>query len=373
MTESLSTRRLLIAGGGTGGHLFPGIAVAERVVQAGGEVRFVGTARGVESRILPRDNWPLSLIDVAGLKGRGITAKLGVLARFPAAYLQCRRILAEFRPTAVMGVGGYASGPMVMTAWSMRVPTLVLEQNSLPGATNRVLAKFVRRVCTMFPDERGAFPASKVVVTGNPVRAALIEQLTCDGLDRRDPTSRLFVFGGSQGARAINDAMIELAPQLAARVPGFELWHQTGEADCARVQAAYRGAGLDEARTRVTPFLHDMASAYAWSDVVLCRAGATSVAELTFAGRPAIFVPLPTAADNHQEHNARAVVDAGGAQLVRQDELRAGQSVDSIVSLLADPARRIQMGRAIRTLARPDAVDAVLAEVDAISGTSSRA
>ncbi|TPV93269.1 MAG: undecaprenyldiphospho-muramoylpentapeptide beta-N-acetylglucosaminyltransferase [Myxococcales bacterium FL481] len=360
-------RRLLIAGGGTGGHLFPGIAVAERVRADGGQVHFVGTARGVESRLLPELGWPLSRIKVAGLKGRGLSAKLGVVARLPAAYFACRRLVREFRPTAVVGVGGYASGPMVMTAWSMGIPTAILEQNSIPGLTNRCLSRVVRRVCTMFEDEAQAFPPAKVKVTGNPVRAALIEQLSVGDAAPRTESARLLVFGGSQGARAINEAMMKLAPQLAERVPGFELWHQTGTADEPRVRAAYEQAGLDHDKHRVMPFITDMAAAYAWSDAVLCRAGATSVAELTFSRRPAVFVPLPSAADNHQEHNARAVVEAGGAWMVRQDELGSRRTIDTIVSLLTDADQRATMGQAMHSLARAGAVDAVLAEIDAIS------
>lgn len=345
--------RVVIAGGGTGGHLFPGVAVAQALSEEGGEVLFVGTKRGIEARVVPELGFPIEYLSVTGIKGGGLGGKLKAMARLPGSFFASRAILKRFRPDVVVGVGGYASGPIVATAAMSGYPTAILEQNSVPGMTNRILGKLVKRIFSTFEDPRGLFPARKVVRTGNPIRKELVARL--EGVARSEAISRrLFIFGGSQGARPINQAMMAAIGALRERVPGLEIWHQTGEADFESVAEAYREAGLDESVARVEPFIQDMTEPYAWCDLALCRAGATSLAELAAVGIPALLVPLPHAADNHQEWNARSLVDAGGAVLVHQADLEASL-VEVAAQLLGDADRLAQMRAAMKTAARPQA------------------
>ncbi len=358
MDSPLPTRpplRVLIAGGGTGGHLFPGIALAEEVRRQGGEVLFVGTEHGIEARVLPSGGWPLQIVPARGIKGRGVGGLLLGLSDLPRAYLGSRRILARFDPDVVVGVGGYASGPVVATAAAAGRPTAILEQNSVPGITNRILGRMVRRVFCTFEDHLGRFPAKKVLMTGNPIRASIVEQLSAPGsIDPRPGGPRLLVFGGSQGARAINEAMMAAAAALRAAVPDLEVHHQTGEADEGRVRAAYAVAGWGEAAS-VSPFISDMAGEYAWCDLVVCRAGATSLAELAVAGRPAVLIPFPHATDDHQTGNARSLVELGAAELLPQADLTTPTLVDRIRGLVRDGGQLSAMARAMQGAARPDA------------------
>jgi UDP-N-acetylglucosamine--N-acetylmuramyl-(pentapeptide) pyrophosphoryl-undecaprenol N-acetylglucosamine transferase len=363
-TPATRTLRVMIAGGGTGGHLFPGIALAEQVVAAGGEVRFVGTERGIEARVLPEDGWALDRIEVSGIKGRGIKGLITGLLRLPRAWLQSRRIIREFAPDVVVGVGGYASGPIVATAWLMRKPTAILEQNSIPGITNRILGKLVRRVFATFPDERGSFSARKLVLAGNPIRKALLDRLEQArereaehgaGVDREGAPPRLFVFGGSQGARAINDAMTRSAAALAEALPGLEIWHQTGNAELERTREGYAAAGLAEPRVRVVSFIRDMSEPYAWCDLVVCRAGATSLAELAAVGCPALLIPFPQATDDHQTHNAASLVETGAAIMVAERELSPERLVGEVSRLLGDHEALARMHAQMLAAAKPRA------------------
>jgi len=362
--------RVLIAGGGTGGHLFPGVALAEEVRARGGEVLFVGTARGIEARVLPEQGYALRMIDATGIKGRGLKGLLAGLLRLPRAWWQSLQIVREFRPDVVVGVGGYASGPVVATAAMLLRPTAILEQNSIPGITNRILSRVVKRVFCTFPDRGRFFPPRKVVLTGNPIRRPILAALQAagEGSEARAQTRapRLFVFGGSQGARAINDMIVAATPALLTALPGLEIWHQTGKGDAARIEAAYAGLGLAAPRVRVAEFLTDMATPYAWCDLVLCRAGATSLAELAAAGRPAVLVPFPHATDNHQEHNARALVEAQGAMLLREGEWSAASLATAIGELLADPARLAAMRTAMLAAARPAAAGTIYEQLAAL-------
>lgn len=359
--------RVVIAGGGTGGHLFPGIALAEEVVAEGGEVVFVGTAKGIEARVVPEQGYALELIDVAGIKGRGIGGLFGGIGRLPRAYFQSRGLLRRLEPDVVVGVGGYASGPIVATAATMGLPTAILEQNSVPGVTNRILGRMVERVFATFPDDRGFFPARKLVDSGNPIRRELVERLARVAGDRDAAhPPRLFVFGGSQGARAINDAVLAALPALLEKLPDLELWHQTGKPDHERILAGVRDLGLSEPRARVVPFINDMTQPYGWCDLVLCRAGATSLSELAAVGCPALLVPFPHAADNHQEHNARSLVDRGAAQMVLEADLSAQRLVDDVAGLIADPAALRAMREAMLEAARPDAAAHILAQLHAL-------
>jgi UDP-N-acetylglucosamine--N-acetylmuramyl-(pentapeptide) pyrophosphoryl-undecaprenol N-acetylglucosamine transferase len=372
MTAELSTTstrplRVLIAGGGTGGHLFPGIALAEQVVAAGGQVRFVGTDRGIESRVLPEEGWPLARIEVSGIKGRGVRGLIAGLLRLPRAWLQSRAIIREFAPDVVVGVGGYASGPIVATAWLMGYPTAILEQNSIPGITNRILGKLVRRVFASFPDARGRFAARKLVLAGNPIRKALLDKLaTARASEPGEHPPRLFVFGGSQGARAINDAMTRAAKQLSDALPGLEIWHQTGNAELERTREGYAAAGLVEPRVRVVPFIRDMSEPYAWCDLVLCRAGATSLAELAAVGCPALLIPFPHATDDHQTHNAASLVDAGAAIVVAERELSPERLVAEVAALLGERERLAGMRARMLAAAKPSAAADIYAGLQAL-------
>jgi UDP-N-acetylglucosamine--N-acetylmuramyl-(pentapeptide) pyrophosphoryl-undecaprenol N-acetylglucosamine transferase len=363
--------RVLIAGGGTGGHLFPGIALAERIRRAGGEVLFVGTERGIEARVLPEEGWKLELVDVAGIKGRGVVGLVRGLARLPRAYVQSRRIIKRFAPEVVVGVGGYASGPVVATAAMMGLPTALLEQNSIPGITNRILGRLVRRIYCTFEDRSGRFPADKVVLSGNPIRADLLERLRAtSGVDRGGAAPRLFVFGGSQGARALNDGMIAALPSLLERLPALEIWHQTGQADEERVREAYADAGLEPPRARVSAFIRDMTEPYGWCDLVLSRAGATSLSELAAVGRPAVLVPFPFAADNHQEHNARSFVERGAALLLLQSDMTPQTLAETLAGVLEDGDRLAQMTAAMRDAGKSDAAHTVLAGLVELADTA---
>jgi len=347
--------RLIIAGGGTGGHLFPGVAIAEevRARDAGAEVLFVGTQRGIEARVLPKLGLPLELIDASGLKTVGALGALRGLAKVPRAIWQSRRILRKFRPDAVIGVGGYASGPLVLAAWMARIPTAILEQNSIPGLANKILGKIVRVVFLAFDETRRFFAPKRVILSGNPIRRALRDKLLAaapapDG----GGALRVFCFGGSLGAKAVNGLMVDAAAALARRDVRLALVHQTGPEERAAVEERYRAAGVS---ADVRDFIDDMAAEYLRADLVVARAGATTVAELAAVGRPAILIPYPFAADNHQERNAAALADAGAARVFRQSELDGEKLAAAIAELAADRDRLARMREAMRALARPDA------------------
>ncbi len=357
--------RLLIAGGGTGGHLFPGIAVAEEVVRRGGEVLFVGTARGIEARVVPSAGYALETLEVSGLKRMGLMGQVRGLARLPAAYFRSRAILKRFRPDVVLGVGGYASGPMVMTAALWRVPCAIQEQNSVPGITNRILSRLVRTVLIAFDDARPFFPAKKIEFTGNPVRAKLVHALT-SATPPGGPSPRVLVVGGSQGARGVNELVMAAVKELAAHGAVPPILHQSGQPDLDRCREHYRALGLGE-RVQVQPFIEDMAAAYGNADVVVARAGALTLAELAIASRPAILIPLPTAADDHQSKNAARFAQAGAA-LVLDQRSAAGTDLATLISQLAgDANRRAAMATAMRTLARPHAAQAIADRLEALA------
>ncbi len=352
--------RLLIAGGGTGGHLFPGVAIAEelRARDPAATVRFVGTERGIEARVLPELGWDLTLIRVSGLKTVGALGAVRGLFKLPRALWQARRVVKEFRPDVVIGVGGYASGPVVLMARLMGRPTAICEQNSIPGVTNKILGKVARTVFLSFDESRRFFAAEKVVMSGNPVRRELARKLLAAGAAPR-PTAdarSVLVVGGSQGAVAVN-ALAAAALATLAKTRTLRIVHQTGAADLDATAARYTAAGVT---ADCRAFIKDMATAYQDADVIIGRAGATTVAELAIAGKPAIFIPYPFAADNHQELNAREMVTAGAALSFRQAELTAAGLAAALAPLLDDDATRVRMGEAMRALARPTAAATVI-------------
>jgi UDP-N-acetylglucosamine--N-acetylmuramyl-(pentapeptide) pyrophosphoryl-undecaprenol N-acetylglucosamine transferase len=354
--------RLLIAGGGTGGHLFPGVAIAEaaQARDPSTEILFVGTERGIEARVLPRLGLRLAFINASGLKTVGLAGAVRGLLRVPGALLQSRRILKDFRPDAVVGVGGYASGPVLLAAALGGIPTAILEQNSIPGLANKILGRFVRAVFLAFDETRRFFSPRRVLMTGNPIRRALKDRLLAAGATTTG--RRVFCFGGSLGARAVNALMVDAAAILARDGFAIELVHQTGPDEQGAVAARYAAAGV---AADVRGFIDDMAAEYGRADLVIARAGATTVAELAAVGRPAILVPYPFAADNHQERNARALEEAGAALVFRQADLDGPRLAAAIRELLADPERLARMQAAMRTLARPDAAAEIMTWVEA--------
>jgi UDP-N-acetylglucosamine--N-acetylmuramyl-(pentapeptide) pyrophosphoryl-undecaprenol N-acetylglucosamine transferase len=349
--------KLVIAGGGTGGHLFPGVAIAEelRAREVDAEITFVGTARGIEARVLPDLGWPLELIQVSGLKTVGLGGAIRGLFRLPRAYWQARSLLKRLKPDAVIGVGGYASGPVVLAAKLRGIPTAICEQNSIPGLTNKILGRLVRRVFLSFEGSKRFFKAKKISLTGNPVRRELLAKLS-GGTPPSDDRIHVLVSGGSLGAVAVNELAAQALIALA-KDHRLAITHQTGEKDLEVTRKRYADAGV-EADCRA--FIKDMAATYLAADVVIGRAGATTVAELAIAGKPAVFIPYPFAADNHQELNAQEMADKGGALMFRQADLTAETLVAALRPLLDEPLRRAEMGAAMKSLAKPGAAAAVI-------------
>lgn len=354
--------RLLLAGGGTGGHLFPAVALAEqlRLEESASEVLFVGTERGLEFRLLPQLGWPLRTIPMRGWAGMGLAARLKVLGGLPGSLRQARRIISDFRPDVIIGVGGYASVPVLLAARLSGVPYLIHEQNAWPGLANRLLGRWAKRICLSFAEARQAFRHAPLVVTGNPVRAAMEN---CPELPDGDP--QLLVFGGSHGARAINRAMVAALPQLESWRDTLHIVHQAGANEVDVVRAGYQEAGWPA--VEVQPFITDMASAYARASLVICRAGATTLAELTACGRPALLIPYPYAANNHQVANAAALASKGAAIMIEEHDLQPAELGTLIDGLLSDRTRLVQMSALARSLAQRGAAARLLAECRAVA------
>ncbi len=342
--------KVLIAAGGTGGHIYPGIAVANEIMRrdTGSEVLFVGTARGLEKKIVPENGFQLSLIDSAGLKNVGLVGKIKGLSVLPKSLLEARKIIRQFRPHVVVGAGGYVSGPVLLMAAIMGVPTLVMDSNALPGFTNRQLARFVDRAALTFDDALRFF-GKKGVVTGNPVRSEFFDVPP----KASGEAFHVLVFGGSQGAHAINRAMIEALPALNDLTGRITITHQTGESDFEEVRSSYAASTIENADIR--PFISDIFHEFARADVIVCRAGATTCAEVCAAGRAAIMIPLPTAADDHQRKNAEALERAGAAKMVLQAELSGERLAGELRTMVDSRDVVSEMAAAARKLARPDA------------------
>ena len=346
--------RIVIAGGGTGGHVIPALAIAQQLKkQFAAEVLFIGTARGIETRLVPQAGFPLELIRVGGLKNVSLMTRAKTMFDLPRALWVSGRMLTDFNPDVVIGVGGYASGPAMFAAIRRRIPTLAFEPNVVPGFANRLVARWVSAAAVHFEETCEYFPNCRV--TGVPVREAFFQIPAKTG---GPPT--LLVFGGSQGARAINQAMIESLPGLRGRIPGIHIVHQTGQRDYDHVQAAYQKSGISG---EVHKFIDDMPATFARADLLVCRSGASTVAEITAAGKPAIFVPFPRAADDHQNVNARALERVGAAVVVEESNLGAAYLVDTIAALIADPNRLQGMSAAAKSLAHPKALEEIAAMV----------
>ncbi len=370
--------RVLVAGGGTGGHLFPGIAVIEELRRRlpSLEVTFVGTGRGIESRVLPGMGESLEILDVTPLKGTTTAGLVASLMRLPRAWARCVSILRAKKPDIVLGVGGYASGPMLIAAATLGIPTAVLEQNAQVGLTNRLLAPLVGRAYLTFEETRETF-GDKARVVGNPVRRAFVEAARIalsdpDGFEAR--ARKLLVIGGSQGAKRLNETVPGALAKALARVgasgASLEVVHQTGAAMVESVRAEYARLGI---RAEVVPFIDEMARAYASAQLVVARAGATTLAEVCAIGRPAVLVPYPHAADDHQTKNAEALERGGAAIAIAESVLDEDRLAETLGGLLADSEQRSAMARAARQHGRPEAAASIVDDLFVwLGGTASR-
>jgi UDP-N-acetylglucosamine--N-acetylmuramyl-(pentapeptide) pyrophosphoryl-undecaprenol N-acetylglucosamine transferase len=363
-TKSGRPLRVVIAGGGTGGHLFPGIAIAEAFVAAhpATEVMFIGSGRPLEISVLSQTGYRFDTIAIEGLKGRGRWNQLRAGFKIPGAVWASLRKLWSFGPRIVVGVGGYSAGPVVAAAYLLRIPRVLHEQNLVPGITNRILAYLANRIYISFDETRRDWQVGKTRLTGNPVRSALLGDRI--GTERCREGLNLLVMGGSQGAHALNMALIEALGELP-RGAALCVRHQTGTKDLGVVQGAYKRHGIE---AEVRPFFDDMADCYRWADLAICRAGATTVAEMTAVGLPALFVPYPFATDDHQRRNAQAVVRARGGEMMLERDLDGKALADRLERFMARPEELVQMATAARTLGRPKAAEEIVADCLALIG-----
>ncbi len=351
--------RAILAGGGTGGHVIPALAIAQQLQKDyAAEVLFIGTARGIENRLVPAAGFPLKLVQVGALKNVSLTTRLKTIFDLPRAVWHSRRILSEFRPDIVIGVGGYASGPAMLAAILGRLPTLVFEPNFVPGLANRLVAPLVSGAAVHFAETSRYFRHCEV--TGVPVREAFFQ------IAKPPDTKTLLVFGGSQGAHAINQVIMDSVAELRQRIPGIHIVHQTGERDYNDAQAAYENLG---GSVEVSRFIDDMPAFFARAGLLICRSGASTVAEVTAAGKPAIFVPFPRAADDHQKRNAEALERAGAAVVIEESNLNRESLVNTISSLFGDPSRLEKMRYAARKLSHPNAARDIAAMAARLAGT----
>jgi UDP-N-acetylglucosamine--N-acetylmuramyl-(pentapeptide) pyrophosphoryl-undecaprenol N-acetylglucosamine transferase len=347
--------RLVIAGGGTGGHLFPGIAIAEAFVEreAGNEVLFIGTERGIEAKILAGGKFPLRTIQAMPLKGRPLLEKVKSIWSIPMAVTEAYWILQDFQPQLVLGVGGYASGPTLMAASLLGMKRAIHEQNVIPGMTNRNLKRFSQRIFVSFEETKKYFPDEKTLVTGNPIRREIFQGIE----KRKGDRFTLLIFGGSAGAHRINEAIIEALDLLQEIKSFLKFFHQTGREDADWVSKVYQEKGFDAV---VKPFFEDMATYYQRSDLIVCRSGASTVAELAVCGKAAILIPYPYAAQNHQLTNAQKLVDLGAARMIRDRELNGPSLAQTIHHLYDHPEERTRMEEKIQQVGRPRAAEEIV-------------
>lgn len=344
--------RVLIAAGGTGGHVFPALAVADMLRDQGVEVAFAGTVAGMEARLVPERGYPLHTIDMQGVRGKGVGRWLRMPWRVSKAVVQARKIIQQTRSQAVLGMGGYVTAPVGLAAWSMGCPLCLHEQNAIAGLSNRLLAPLAKHVFLGFPGAR--LPGGEWV--GNPVRRSIRElPMPQERFASHQGPARLLIMGGSQGAKALNSVSVAAITAMPTEQRP-QIWHQTGKDHCESTRAEYAAAGID---ARVEPFIPDISVALGWADLALCRAGAATVAELAAAGLGAILVPFPFAVDDHQAANAQFLESAGAARMLRQENLHARELRDILSPLLNDPALRLRWAEAARQQSRGDAAAAV--------------
>jgi UDP-N-acetylglucosamine--N-acetylmuramyl-(pentapeptide) pyrophosphoryl-undecaprenol N-acetylglucosamine transferase len=347
--------RVILAGGGTGGHLFPGLAVAREFKRrdAMTEILFVGTEKGIETRVLPNEGFPLETIDVKGLKGRGVRGLLDALYGIPAGLLQSLGIVKRFRPDCILGLGGYASGPLLLAAKLRGIRCAIMEQNLQPGFTNKMLARFVDKIFTSYRETASYLPSKKVLDTGNPVRWQRLPDAP------KSEKFTLLIFGGSAGAHRINEAVLDALAQMTDLASQLRIVHQTGAADFSAISKAYHALPFD---AEALPFIDRMDDAYARADLVLCRAGATTVAELTAFGKAAILIPYPYAIYDHQRWNAQALADKGAAEVVLDHELNGAELALRLRDYLADRKKIEATARAALAMGRPEAATRIVDE-----------
>jgi len=360
--EPQTEMKIIIAGGGTGGHLFPALALAKEMIKmnADASVTFVGTARGLEARVIPREGYDIRFIRSEGLVGKGIFKTVKSLMKVPVSLKDSRDILKDIKPDLVLGVGGYSSGPVVLCAKMMGIPTIIHEQNTIPGFANKVLGGFVDTVAVTYHESVKYFPAYKTYITGNPIRAEILtgsRDRGCENFSLDRDRFTIFVFGGSLGASSINKAVAEALTYLEPLKGQIQFLHQTGERECDSVKEIYRSK---EFRGTVIPFAYEMADAYAVADLIISRAGATTLAELTACGKAAILIPYPYAAANHQEVNARKLWDIGAAQMILERDLNGKTLADLIKHLLEEPDAIGEMERISKSLGSGDAARKVV-------------
>lgn len=348
--------KILLSGGGTGGHVFPALAVARRALAQSGEntVLFVGNPHAIEATLVPAHGYPFVGLKCSGFAARSLPQKLKSLWELQCAVWKACGIIRAFSPDVVLGVGGYVSMPVVIAAGLLRVPIVLHEQNASAGLANRVGARWAKRICVSFPKALEDFPASRVSLSGNPVRAELFTLPPWSGV-----APRILIFGGSQGARPLNECMVPAVAQLLQQIPTLRVVHQTGKTQVEEVGSAYIRAGCAE-QVEVVDFITDMPQAYRDSALVICRAGATTVAELAAGGRPAVLVPFPQAAGDHQTHNAMALVNAGAAVVLPQEELTPERMATQIKQLLQNRSELSMMARRARNVAAKGAADLIL-------------
>ena len=362
--------RSVIAGGGTGGHLFPGMAIAEAFIgrEKGNEVLFIGTEKGIEAKVLADGRFPLKTIRAMPLKGKSFVAKGKALWSIPAAVREALSALKEFRPQIVVGVGGYASGPALVAAFLLGAKRAIHEQNMIPGMTNRFLKRLSHRIFVSFEETRKYFPERKTFVTGNPIRKEFLACLHPGGKQagkKEEDRFTVLVFGGSAGAHRINVAMVEALSSLHEMKSSLRVIHQTGGADFDLISAEYEKKGI---HALVRPFFEEMAACYQMADLVVCRAGASTLAELAVCGKAAIFVPYPYAAHHHQYVNAKKLVDLGAAKMILDEELSGERLGETILHLYHHPVERQRMEEAIRKIGRPRAAEEIVDHCYALVG-----
>jgi len=347
--------RLLITGGGTGGHLFPAVATAEQLLRSteNSEVLFVGTKRRLDRDTLETSGFSVATIHSYGLKGKNPAELIKALLILPVSLLQACFHVLRFRPDVVLGVGGYVTGPVVVAAWLLRTPTVIHEQNSVPGLANRKLGGLVKKVCLSLPQSEQFFPAEKTVLTGNPVRNSIVDlgnSAAAAGEEQKKMT--LVVLGGSQGAHAVNRLVVDAFESNIERFSHMRVIHQTGRDDEEMVAQAYETLGIEH---EVAPFFSDMAALYRQADILVSRAGATTLAEIGVVGKPAILIPYPFAADNHQVKNGRYYSESGAAVMFEQDEIDPVRLAEEILAIAGDEARYQSMARSMKALGQTDA------------------
>jgi UDP-N-acetylglucosamine--N-acetylmuramyl-(pentapeptide) pyrophosphoryl-undecaprenol N-acetylglucosamine transferase len=354
--------KVIIAGGGTGGHVFPGIAVADEFKERGlsRELFFVGTEHGVEAKVVPREGYNIKFLKAEGLVGKSFLKKIKALFTFFLSFFNSRRILKYIKPDIVIGVGGYASVGMVLAAHFKGIPTMILEQNSIPGFANRFLGRFVNAVAVTYQESLSFFPKEKTYLTGNPVRKKILkrdEHTAFSVFPLKKGVFTVFVFGGSRGARKINYSMIDALNYLLDLRQNIQILHQTGESDYEKVMEAYRKLDFQGI---VVPFIYQMAEAYTVADIVICRAGATTLSEITAIGKPAVLIPYPFAAANHQEYNARKLEDMGAAKMILDRDLSGEILARTIRELYSDDKLRREMQRAAAAFGKIDAAEKIV-------------